>query len=151
MKPSPEARIGALDRVLELGMLIERDQKESLARLGLTASRAHALWILGHHGPSTHRELADALGVVPRSVTDVVDALVALNLATREPDLSDRRASVITLTREGRALVRDLKTQQRRFADAIFGDLSEEDLAVFSASVDRVLTTLRPLVIGGES
>lgn len=129
-------------------MLIERDQATSLARMGLTASRAHALWVLGHVGATTHRQLADALDVVPRSVTDLVDGLVASGMAERQPDPSDRRASLVILTQEGQAIVRGLKRQQRHFADALFGDLTDEELVTFSASMDRVLSTLRPLVIG---
>jgi DNA-binding MarR family transcriptional regulator len=147
---SSHGRIKALDRVLELGVLIERDQADTLAQMGLTASRAHAVWILGHGGPSTHRELADALGVVPRTVTDLVDALEGLGLVTREPAPTDRRASVVALTGDGRALVTRLKRDQRRFADALFGDLSPAELATFVVSMDRVLTTLRPLVLGGQ-
>ena len=146
-----ESRIGALDRVMELGLLIERDQAATLGQIGLTASRAHALWVLGHAGASTHGQLADALGIVPRSVTDLVNALVALGLTERQPDPSDRRVSVVTLTKKGRALFRDLEDQQRGFANALFGQLNEEELATFIASMDGVLTTLRRLVIGGES
>ena len=142
-----DGRIAALDRVLEMGALIERDQGQSLARMGLTPSRAHALWILGD-GPSTHRDLADALGVVPRSVTDLVDALESLGLAAREPDPKDRRASVITLTSSGSALVERLQQEQRRFADALFSNLSREELATFVKSMDQVLATLRALMMG---
>lgn len=149
MTTSADDRIAALDRVLELGALIERDQSESLARMGLTASRAHALWILGLRGPTTHRDLAEALRVVPRTVTDLVDALEGLALVTREPDPTDRRVSVVTLTSDGHALVKRLKRDQRRFADALFGDLSGADLTAFVDSMDQVLATLRPLVLGG--
>ena len=151
MVATVDARVAALDRVLEIAALIQQDQSVSLAPMGLTPRRAHALWVLGSTGPSTHRELAEALGVVPRTVTDLVDALEGLGLVTREPHVDDRRASVITLTDEGRALVRRLHRGRRRFADTLFGDHSAEEVAAFSEATDRVLGTLRALVGPGAA
>ncbi|HEX6577304.1 MAG TPA: hypothetical protein VF082_02975, partial [Jiangellaceae bacterium] len=51
----------ALDRVLELVVLLNDDMTSSLARDGLTPSRAHVLWELRRRGPSTQRVLADAI------------------------------------------------------------------------------------------
>lgn len=146
MGTEAEQRITALDRVLELGALIERDQRQTLPRIGLTASRAHALWLLGATGPTTHGELALALGVVPRSVTDLVDALQTQGLVTRERKPGDRRVSVVTLTTSGQEMVERLRRQQRHFADSLFADLSVAEIVTFTESMDRILATLRPLV-----
>lgn len=144
----PDSWIAALDGVLELGALLQRDQSESLAQMGLTTSRAHALWILGHGGPMTHRDLAESLGVVPRSVTDLVDALESLALVTRGRHPVDRRASVITLTATGHALVKRLQREHQRFAQVLFADMPPRELVAFTRSMTRLLTTLRPLVPG---
>lgn len=57
----------ALGQVLELAVLMNDDMTRSLARDGLTVSRAHLLWELHHRGPSTQRFLAEVLGVIPRT------------------------------------------------------------------------------------
>ena len=151
MPGTEDARIAALDRVLELGVLLERDQSESLAPMGLTTTRAHALWVLGQAGPVTHRNLAEALGVVPRTVTALVDALEGLGLVVRGPHPEDRRASMITLTTAGRTLVARMQSDQQRFAETLFADMPPRELASFTRSMDRVLGTLRALVPGGSS
>jgi hypothetical protein len=81
----------ALDRVLELTVLLGRDMADSLAREGLTDSRAHLLWQLQQRGPCTQRTLAADLHVTPRAITALVDGLVATGFVTREPHPSDRR------------------------------------------------------------
>ena len=48
-------------------------------------------------------ELADRLGIVPRSVTTVVDALEEAGLVRREIDPRNRRAILLRLTDQGAA------------------------------------------------
>jgi DNA-binding MarR family transcriptional regulator len=84
---------GTLDRILELAVLLGDDMDRDLARRGLTGSRAHLVWELHRHGPSTQRTLAEALGVTPRAITGLVDALTDGGFVTREPHPSDRRAT----------------------------------------------------------
>ncbi|MFC7479231.1 MarR family winged helix-turn-helix transcriptional regulator [Luedemannella flava] len=94
-------RAGALDRILELSVLVNADMTQSLARDQLTVSRAHVLWELRHRGPSTQRVLADAMGVSARTITGLVDGLVATGFVTREPHPTDRRATLVTVTEHG--------------------------------------------------
>lgn len=138
--------IAALDRVIELGALLRRDQEASLDRMGLSLSRVHVLWVLGTEGPSTHRVLAERLGVVPRSVTDLVDGLESIGLVTREPHPDDRRASLVTLTKQGRVVVRRLRTDHERFAVEMFAEFPADLLDPLTSGLDYLLGTLRPLV-----
>ncbi|MGH9251686.1 MAG: MarR family winged helix-turn-helix transcriptional regulator, partial [Acidimicrobiales bacterium] len=79
-----DRHIAALDQVFELTVLLHDDMTASLARDGLTTSRAHLLWELRQLGPTTQTTLADALGVSARNVTGLVDGLVAGGFVTRE-------------------------------------------------------------------
>ncbi|MDO9485311.1 MAG: MarR family winged helix-turn-helix transcriptional regulator [Actinomycetota bacterium] len=142
--------IHALDRVIELGFLLEQDQRVSLDRMGLTPSRVQLVWVLGMSGPHTHRALADQLGIVPRSVTDLVDGLELIGLVTRGPHATDRRASVVTLTTQGRAVMKRLQKDQQRFATALFNDFPDDLLEPLTRSLDHLLATLRPLVEEGS-
>jgi DNA-binding MarR family transcriptional regulator len=80
----------ALDRVLQVTLLLGQDTTASLARMGLTQSRAHLVWELRARGPSTQQALASAMHVTPRAVTALVDALVETGFVTREPRPGDR-------------------------------------------------------------
>lgn len=140
----------ALDRVLELAVLVHHDMQSSLGTLGLTPSRAHALWELHRRGPGPQRALADALGVTPRHVTGLVDALVEHELAVREPHPQDRRAVLVRLTDKGRATAEDFERGQAEFADLLFGQMSADRFDCLVLGLDEVLARLRPAVATQE-
>ena len=104
------------NRVLELTVLLDRDMTDSLAREGLTDSRAHLLWQLQQRGPCTQRTLAADLHVTPRTITALVDGLVVTGFVTREPHPSDRRAALVTFTERGRTTAQALLDGHRRLA-----------------------------------
>jgi DNA-binding MarR family transcriptional regulator len=135
-----------LDRVLELTVLLGRDMADSLAREGLTESRAHLVWQLQQRGPSTQARLAADLHVTPRTITALVDALVATGFVTREPHPSDRRATLVTLTKRGRATAQALVDGHRRLARQLFADLPVGVFDAFDAGLLHVLTQFRSVV-----
>jgi DNA-binding MarR family transcriptional regulator len=138
-----DARRSALDRVIELSVLLTDDMTRTLARDGLTTSRAHILWVLVHRGPTTQRALADALGVSPRTVTGLVDGLVASGFVTREPHPTDRRAILVTFTPLGERTARTMDADHRHFADLLFADMPARRFAAFVGGLDDVLAVLR--------
>jgi DNA-binding MarR family transcriptional regulator len=79
--------------------------------------------VVAHQGTMRLGELAQHLRVAPRSVTDVVDALESRGLARRSPDPDDRRAQVVELTDDARALVGRIDKARRADAEAYFARL----------------------------
>jgi DNA-binding MarR family transcriptional regulator len=132
-----------LDRVLELTVLLSRDATESLARDGLTESRAHLVWQLRQRGPCTQATLAADLHVTPRTITALVDGLVDTGFVTREPHPSDRRATLVTFTERGRATAQALLDGHRRLARQLFADLPAGVFDGFDAGLLHVLTQFR--------
>lgn len=133
----------ALDRILELVVVINADMAQGLARDGLTVSRAGLLWALRQRGPATQRDLAEALGVTPRTITGLVDGLVATGFVTREPHPTDRRATLVTFTAHGTAVVTAMEGDQRQFADLLFAGMPDDRFEHFVAGLDDVLARLR--------
>ena len=140
----------ALDRVLALTVLLGRDMTDSLAREGLTESRAHLLWRLQQRGPCTQRTLAADLHVTPRAITALVDALAATGFVTREPHPSDRRATLVTFTERGRTTAQALLDGHRRLARQLFAGLPEDTFNGFDAGLLHVLTQLRGVLAAQE-
>ena len=141
----------ALDRVLELTVLLGRDMTDSLAREGLTDSRAHLLWQLQQRGPCTQRTLAADLHVTPRTITALVDGLVATGFVTREPHPSDRRAALVTFTERGRATARALVDSHRRLARQLFAGLPDDAFGSFDAGLRHVIKEFRRVLAEGAS
>jgi DNA-binding MarR family transcriptional regulator len=139
-------REAALDRILELAALIGRDSAESLARDGLTEARAHLLWRLQQRGPCTQATLAADLHVTPRTITALVDGLVASGFVTRQPHPSDRRAALVTFTDRGSATALGLAAAHRRLAGQLFGELPAGVFGGFDAGLQHVLAQFRAVM-----
>ncbi len=77
--------------------------------------------------PLRMTELADQLGIVPRSVTTVVDALEQAGLVRREIDPHNRRAIRLHLTDRGLAVRDDMREARRRAAEDLFAPMTAGD------------------------
>jgi DNA-binding MarR family transcriptional regulator len=138
-----DARTPALDLVYELVVLLGDDMARSLARDGLTVSRAHLVWELQQRGPTTQRALAGALGVSPRHVTGLVDALEGSGFVARRPHPADRRAVLVELTEHGARAAAAMDRGKHELADVLFGDMSADRYGCFLEGLGEVLTALR--------
>lgn len=145
----PERYRTALDRVLELTILLGDDMSRELARRGLTQARTHLLWAVGDGGPTTQRALADALGVSARNVTGLVDGLEQTGFVTREPHPTDRRATLVTLTAHGAETVDQLRRDYAELADLLFGRLSAARFETFAGALDEIVAALRDVLAKG--
>jgi DNA-binding MarR family transcriptional regulator len=139
-----------LDRILELTALLGRDMADFLAREDLTESRAHLLWQLQQRGPCTQATLASDLHVTPRTITALVDGLMATGFVTREPHPSDRRATLVTFTERGHTTAHALLDDHRRLARQLFADMPDEAFDGFDAGLVHVLTRLRGVLEAQE-
>lgn len=100
-------------------------QAERLAPLGLTPAQERALRVIARGDePPRMTEIADRLGIVPRSLTTVVDALEQAGLVRREIDPRNRRAILLRLTDRGTAVRDDMREARRRAAEDLFAPLS---------------------------
>jgi DNA-binding MarR family transcriptional regulator len=133
----------ALGQVLELVVLLGDDMTRSLARDGLTSSRTRVVWELRQHGPMTQRALADALRVSARTVTGLVDGLVATGFVTREAHPTDRRATLVTFTGHGAQVAEALDRGQEEFAHLLFAPMAEDRFACFIEGLGEILGRLR--------
>lgn len=130
----------ALGLLIQVAMAFNDDMSRSFARDGLTGARAHALWELRRTGPITQRTLADALGVTARTVTGLVDGMVATGFVTREPHPTDRRATLVSLTERGTASMAQMTRDHQGLARLLFEQL--DDFEAFAAGLTHVLNQL---------
>jgi DNA-binding MarR family transcriptional regulator len=111
-----------------------RAQAEQLAPLGLTPAQERALRVIARSDePLRMTELAGRLGIVPRSLTTVIDALEEAGLVRREIDPRNRRAILLHLTERGAAVRDDMREARRQAAEALFAPLTEDDRRTLAA------------------
>jgi DNA-binding MarR family transcriptional regulator len=95
---------------------------------GLGFARGRVLWALSESGPVLMRALSEALGVSPRTVTGLVDALEADGWVTRSPHPADRRATIISLTPTAESTLEQLSESYRTLAHDLLSDVPADDL-----------------------
>src|SRR4051812_14426001 len=121
-------------------------QKVSLDSAGASVPRLRLLYELHCNGSQKMADLADKLGVTPRSVTALVDGLEAERQVRRSTHPTDRRITMIELTGGAAEIEGQMETLRARVA-ALFADASDADLAAF----ERVLARLRAHVGHGDA
>jgi DNA-binding MarR family transcriptional regulator len=124
--------------------LLRKIRKED-ERTGITASRLSALSVLVFGGPMRVTDLARAEHVKPPTMTRIVAALEADQLAKRTADAADGRSVRIEATRRGERLMQEgRKRRVERLGTALKG-LSAEDLAVLSRAAAIIETVSRTM------
>lgn len=88
--------------------------------------------------PMRLKDLAERLRIAARSATEVVDQLEAKGLVSREPDSTDRRATLIVPTKTGRELFANISAERRDKSNEYFSQLSAQD----RAELARILAQL---------
>ena len=132
--------------MMQLSLLISSDLHRFEKESGLTAPRMHVLTLLGTEGPITQQQIATAMDVTPRNVTGLVDGLAASGHVTREPHPTDRRATLVTPTPAGNAVIHELEASADELAGQLFGGLDAARLAAFSAVLDETIATFAALM-----
>jgi DNA-binding MarR family transcriptional regulator len=137
--PAPDdLAVSVVGRLFRLAPRLMDLQDLGARQYGLGFARGRVLWALHESGPVLMRALGQALGISPRTVTGLVDALEADGWVTRSPHPVDRRATIISVTPAADAALARLREHYEGLAHDLLGDLSEDDLARCLA----VITTL---------
>lgn len=114
---------------------------------GIGFARGRVMWSLRESGPVLMRALSQALGVSPRTVTGLVDALEADGWVTRSPHPTDRRATIIGLTSTAEAALARLDEGYRELAHHLLADVPPGELDAFRAMIGRLEGRLDDAVV----
>ena len=115
---------------------------------GLTPTQSQILAIIAARGAQSPRsgDAADALGITPQTASVAIAALVQKGLVVKAPDMNDRRAASLRLTRQGEVAAR-VATQWPDFLTSAVQELDGAERQTFV----RILTKLiRRLQVDGE-
>jgi DNA-binding MarR family transcriptional regulator len=121
---------------------LRHQSKITMGPYDLTPSQGRALGELMRHGAMRPSDLADHLGIAPRSATQVVDELQERGLVTRQADPSDRRATLVVLTPSGKSTGQAIRSARRAESERVFGTLSGRD----QETLGRILRALREAI-----
>ena len=110
---------------------------------GRNPTQVHLLHVLHCQGPMKMIDLGQHLGVTPRNVTKLVDALEAEGLVSREDVPDDRRAVLVRLSDAGVRRQQEWASRGMEVGAALFrAHLSESDQADLVRLLSRLLEGL---------
>lgn len=125
---------------------------QALSQFSLTFSRYEALALLSfaRNGSMAMARMGERLQVHPTSVTSTIDRLERDGLVSRSPHPDDRRATLATLTKDGRKLLDNATTALEEIrwgmgdvADSRLNDLNHELTSVRSSAGDNTSGSTR--------
>ena len=135
----------------QMTVLLRRVQRIHLSttvgEVNLERSAYGIMCKLADEGPQRLGALANAFGLDPSTITRQVQALEEIKLAERTTDPTDRRASILDLTPNGREVLDTTRKHRRARMREALSDWSPQDLddfgrllKEFNTSVDRLLS-----------
>jgi DNA-binding MarR family transcriptional regulator len=139
----PRAMLTAIGLIHQVSRELTTTLERQLAPHDITAQQA-ALLINAARGQTSPKQLAPLLGTDTAGMTRLLDRLEAKGLAGRRADPGDRRALVIEVTEQGRALVPVVAPVFGRTARLLLGGFSATETEQLTALLDRILSNLHP-------
>jgi DNA-binding MarR family transcriptional regulator len=115
-------------------------RRDVRAQADLSPSRHRLLRVVAR-APEPQRQtaLAAALDVVPRSITSLVDDLERAGLVAREADPTDRRATLVTVTDRGRAVLAEADLRRRAHGEELLARLDPGERAELLRLLHRLV------------
>lgn len=115
---------------LSIGLFLRRLRQAKAGDGELTMPESSALSRLDRCGPATTAALARAEQISPQSMGATVAALEERALIDRRPDPGDGRRIVLSVTDEGRRILRDRRSARtEQIAKALSAEFSADELA----------------------
>lgn len=121
-----------------------RQMAQASAGSDLTYSQLSALARIEEHGTVRLGELAAHEGVAAPSLTRTITPLTASGLVDRQPDPTDGRSSLLTLTADGRSLLTRLRRERSELLSGRIGQLTAEEQRTLEAAVPLLEKLLKP-------
>ena len=111
--------------------------------LGQLAGRCRGqrriLRILQEQGPTSQKDLQDALGIQSGSMSEIAAKLENRGLIVRDRDMADKRKITLSITGEGKEwMVRRDAAGVRQRRAALFSALTEEERAALETMLDKL-------------
>jgi DNA-binding MarR family transcriptional regulator len=108
----------------------------------LTRTQFYVLKLMAHNGHHRASDVADLLGVSAPAATKNIDKLERLQLVVRAPFSGDRRATLLSISQEGRRVVQAYETAQAERVDSLLAEFRPEEIEQFCSLLERASTCL---------
>jgi DNA-binding MarR family transcriptional regulator len=138
---SADGAPGAAGQILDIGA----------REYGMSYARGRVVAALAASGPVLMRALSDAVGVTPRTVTGLIDALERDGWVERRAHPSDRRATVVALTPAGEAAFAKLNESYGDLSRDMVSGIPEPDLHTAMRVIEHISAQLDDAISRGTA
>ena len=115
---------------------------QTLKEAHLTPPQYFVLSLLGEQDGRPFKELADALGCTPATVTGIVDTMEKKGLVVRNPNPADRRSLLVKMTEKGKTLLQAAPGLAKVFGSCCCEVLSAHEARVLSRLLQKLSDVL---------
>jgi DNA-binding MarR family transcriptional regulator len=143
-----EATLSPLEIAGELRptiLRLARNLRRETASFGVTAHQATLLAHVSSRPGLSLRQLAEAEGISPPSLSGHVDRLEAAGLLQRVRSTEDRRRVGLVLTPEGRSILKRIRARRTAWLADRLARLSEDDRELLLRALPALDALLEPL------
>jgi DNA-binding MarR family transcriptional regulator len=114
---------------------------EALAAEGMKVWHHVALSAVSDLGPVAQAELGRGIRLDPKDLVGVLNDLQSAGLVVREPDPADRRKNAVSITEEGRRLLKRCEKAAGEANDELLASLSTAEREQFTGLLIRISDT----------
>jgi DNA-binding MarR family transcriptional regulator len=140
-----------MGRLFALAPRLVEIQDLGAREYGMSYARGRVVAALHASGPVRMRELSDAVGVVPRTITGLVDALEADGWVERHAHPTDRRVTNVALTPAADVAFARLLEAYRWLAQDLVGEIPEADQRCALGVIEHISARLDEAVRRGTA
>jgi DNA-binding MarR family transcriptional regulator len=135
--------LAVADRLRPVLLRVGRELRREAREVGVSPEQVSLLVAIKRSPDIGVRELAARERVSPPAMSNHVDRLERAGLVARTPSLDDRRRVGLTLTGEGRRVLRRVRSRRTAWLSSRLGELTPEELAAVEAAVEPLSRLLR--------
>jgi DNA-binding MarR family transcriptional regulator len=138
-----QVRIQSGGLLREVARMYTRAQRVVADCCRTTSTQCHLLTELARSGPLPLSELGNRVCLEKSWVSRAVDAMVERGVVTKEPNPSDARSWLVTLTDEGERTVLELNQTLDSHAEQLLASLDERERSAVERSLLVLMKALR--------
>jgi DNA-binding MarR family transcriptional regulator len=127
----------AYNAILATSKVIRRVALKLFVEEGITEPQFQALLLLVENGPMLMRKMSDEMLVTPANVTGIMDRLEEKSLVRRTPGKGDRRATIIEITPQGKALFERVAAKKADMLQKALAMFNKDELVTLHSLLEK--------------
>lgn len=141
MNPDSDIR----NTLWQLAFQFKASTKRTIREYGLHLNGMHVrlLYLIRTQPECAANRLVAVTGRDKAQITRVVKELEAMGLVSRTPHPSDKRSQILTLSEQGRQLMRKTTEAEKAVEQRLLKGMSKEEVAIFLTLAHKMLGNLR--------